>query len=248
MNATLAAWVEEEEEPEPSILIDPGHSLPFSKSNEKKVSSAFERKSRNSSLCFSTDAQNPFSPSISPVKIRQKKVDRRSFFSPGNLHKLIQSFKNKEPIVAVKSLISAGFPPPTKKQTPAVLLPDLSTLARSANQIQVLRFRETRLMASSRNSSSSRCGIRIATRNCKCEKKASIQITKTDENGNRGRLFYACAFFCEGSTKKCNYFRWCKEDMDDNEVGSNRDDIAELKNEIAELKNDMGTLVNLLYE
>ncbi|XP_077236814.1 uncharacterized protein LOC143889316 [Tasmannia lanceolata] len=104
------------------------------------------------------------------------------------------------------------------------------------------------MMASSRNSSSSRRGIRIATRNCKCEKKASIQITQTDENGNRGRLFYACAFFCEGSTKKCNYFRWCKEDMDDNEDGSNRDDIAELKNEIAELKNDMGTLVNLLYE
>ncbi|XP_077232690.1 uncharacterized protein LOC143870070 [Tasmannia lanceolata] len=129
------------------------------------------------------------------------------------------------------------FSPPTNQTS-------FSSPGCSSNEpdaILLPRFRETQLMASSRNSSSSRRGIRIATRNCKCEKKASIQITQTDENGNRGRLFYACAFFCEGSIKKCNYFRWCKEDMDDNEVGSNRDDIAELKN-------DMGTLVNLLYE
>ncbi|XP_077223260.1 uncharacterized protein LOC143856888 isoform X2 [Tasmannia lanceolata] len=77
--------------------------------------------------------------------------------------------------------------------------------------------------------------------NCECQKKACIRITKSDKNGNRGRPYYTCGFV-ELGIKKCEYFRWCQNDVDDNEFRLRRDNmianqrLQRLESEVAELK------------
>ncbi|CAL5391742.1 unnamed protein product [Camellia sinensis] len=56
-------------------------------------------------------------------------------------------------------------------------------------------------MASSNNGSNI---LKYRRKTCLCGQKASIKVTQSERNKNKGKLYYACA---EG---KCKFWDWCK--------------------------------------
>ncbi|XP_028069885.1 DNA topoisomerase 3-alpha-like [Camellia sinensis] len=64
------------------------------------------------------------------------------------------------------------------------------------------------------SSSTNNSNIRLKPRLCNCGRTATIHIVRTNDNGNKGRLFFVCpSKYTE--TPKCNYFKFVDEDDED---------------------------------
>ncbi|KAL7207826.1 hypothetical protein ACSBR1_029721 [Camellia fascicularis] len=64
------------------------------------------------------------------------------------------------------------------------------------------------------SSSTNNSNIRLKSRLCNCGRTAAIHIVRTNENGNKGRLFFVCpSKYTE--TPNCNYFKFVDEDDED---------------------------------
>ncbi|XP_028106479.1 uncharacterized protein LOC114305568 [Camellia sinensis] len=101
-------------------------------------------------------------------------------------------------------------------------------------------------MASSSNDNSN---IRLKPRMCNCGRTAAIHIVKTNENGNKGRLFFVCpSKYTENPN--CNYFKFVAEDDEDvtSTIRSNTrasdgvtvEDFNELRRRLYDVENEHG--------
>ncbi|KAL7186388.1 hypothetical protein ACSBR2_028185 [Camellia fascicularis] len=68
------------------------------------------------------------------------------------------------------------------------------------------------------SSSSNNSNIRLNPRLCDCGRTAAIHIVRTNQNGNKGRVYFVCPSRYI-SEEHCNYFKFADDD-DDNVISN----------------------------
>ncbi|KAL7162542.1 hypothetical protein ACSBR2_042937 [Camellia fascicularis] len=87
------------------------------------------------------------------------------------------------------------------------------------------------------SSSSNNSNVRLKPRLCDCGRTAAMHIVRTNQNGNKGRVYFVCLSKYI-SEEHCNYFKFADDDDDD--VISN---AAPRKSIRSEEFNDLSTRV-----
>ena len=64
--------------------------------------------------------------------------------------------------------------------------------------------------------SSSSTPFRLIPRNCYCGRTAIIRVSRTNENGNQGRVFSVCpSRYDKRARQSCKFFEWMDEEDED---------------------------------
>ncbi|KAL7255180.1 hypothetical protein ACSBR1_009359 [Camellia fascicularis] len=63
-------------------------------------------------------------------------------------------------------------------------------------------------------SSSNNINIRLKSRLCDCGRTAAMHIVRTNQNGNKGRVYFVCPSKYI-SEEHCNYFKFADDNDDD---------------------------------